>query len=103
MTSRVEAILTDAHDPGDEWGSVMGAWFALADALSLRDEPIPDAWEFRPALTTQTETERREDSYVLEMVLSAYDAGDVTGDEIRVSGDALMVVSDELRAAGKDY
>ena len=34
---------------GDEWGHVMGHWFALVEVAYCRaDEPIPDEFEFRP-------------------------------------------------------
>lgn len=38
-------------DPGDAWGSAMGAFFALAGELWMRDDGmIPDAWRYKPGL-----------------------------------------------------
>lgn len=98
----LHAILTDAHDGGDEWGSTMLALFSFADALRLRGEMIPDEWQYRHSAPDDEERER-EESYVLDMTLSGYDAGDLTGDDIRAVAETLRTKRDQLRAAEKDY
>jgi hypothetical protein len=100
--SIVEGIVNDSFD-GDEWGTVMGAAFAIAEALYRRDETIPDAWEYRPGLMMGAEDQAREDSYVLDMILSAVDAGDATYDDLRNAGDGLMVIRERLITEEKDY
>lgn len=100
--SIVEGIVNDTFD-GDEWGTVMGAAFAIAEALYLRGDDIPDSWEYRPGLCVPDEQMMREDSYVLDMVLSGYDAGDITADDLRNAGDGLMVIREGLVAEGRSY
>lgn len=100
--SIVEGIINDSFD-GDEWGTTMGAAFAIAEALYRRDLSIPDAWEYRPGLMLGSEDQSREDSFVLDMCLSGYDCGDITADDLRNAGDGLMVIRERLIAEGRSY
>lgn len=38
---------TDLYDGCDEWGSVMGDFFDVAEALEYMGGEVPDEWEFR--------------------------------------------------------
>ena len=92
-------LILDPYDPGDPWGSVMGARFALNDALGLvGGETDPT---YRPS--TDPEGVLREETY----------GGGELLDTLRTSPDvipmaeradrALDALTDRLEADGRSY
>lgn len=89
-------------DRGDAWGSVMGAAFAIASVLYVRDEDIPEWWEFRAGALTE-QTLRGDDAQPDLLVLDLYDSGHITADGLREAGTYLVKLSHELERRGLDY
>ena len=85
-----------AHDPGDAWGSAMGAFFDLAAELWIRDDAmIPDEWRYSPG--AMGGDPREEDSFFFH-VFAAADTAD-----LERLGSVLHRYTDMLRTAGRDY
>ncbi len=84
------------HDPGDAWGSAMGAFFDLSAELYTRDGAIiPDEWRYSPG--AMGGDPRDSDSYNFE-IFSAADTADLES-----FGALLHRYTNFLCAAGRDY
>lgn len=86
--------LHDGYDPGDAWGSVMGAWFDIADILTWEGLPIPEHWDYGPGLMSSAPDSPITD-YWLQGYVDYYDLCD--------AGDLLARAADILRAEERDY
>jgi hypothetical protein len=97
--------LAIAYDPGDAWGSTMGALFDIAEAMYLRDLTVPAELNFRPSplLNRELEPLRRADSFVMDVVLSGFDAEELTEADLQHAARVLNRMADMLKAQGKDY
>ena len=84
-----------SHDPGDAWGSAMGAFFDLAAELYNRGDDIPDEWGYRPG--AMGGDPRDSDSYNFEL----FDTADTA--DLERFGALLHRYTDFLRAAGRNY
>jgi hypothetical protein len=78
------------HDPGDAWGSVMGAWFEIAEALEARGEAAPDHWLFRAGCMAPVEEDDAWTQFWPSDTLARF-------------GDVLARWSRMLRHAGRSY
>lgn len=95
-TGRAGETFREEYDSGDPWGSVMGAWFNVADALNFVGERgVPDRWQYRAGAASGAE-EGNEYARMLE-------AGEVSEQELTVLGDWLQERSEALREQGFDY
>jgi len=82
-----------SFDGGDKWGSTMGWWFAVADALTEKEPGmVPDSWEFRQS-PFGPDTEQ----YEYEI------AAQWSPETLRRMGNALSRYARCLKAAGLDY
>lgn len=91
-------LVFDAWDPGDPWGSTMGAAFTLNDALGViggqtNDTYIPGA-DPRGAL---------EGAHGGPELLKALETGALSVEAAERAEQALDHLLDVLRAAGRDY
>lgn len=87
--------LHDGYDPGDAWGSVMGAWFDIADILTWEGLPVPAEWKYRRGYAYQSTPESALFDYWLMGYVDYYDLLD--------AGNLLQRASHILKAEGRDY
>jgi hypothetical protein len=94
-----------AQDSGDNdvWGWAYSHLFDVAFALYFRGESIPPEWKFRNPPPLTEESRVIEESCSLGNLLDFYDAGDITGDELRETGRVLSRYLDHLKYHGRDY
>jgi hypothetical protein len=92
----------DLDRSGDPWAEAHEHWFAVTAVLNLRGEAIPADWQYRPS-PLQTEDAERRESWAAGEYFDAYDAGELTGADMRAAGNVLARYVDLLRAAGRDY
>ena len=80
---------------GDDWGTAMLFWFAIADEIHFnRDFPVPNEWEFRPSPLGPS---NEEGDYIADTVREADD------DSLARFGALIHRYARLLRHLGKDY
>lgn len=89
----IKTVYLEDHDPGDAWGSVMGAFFDVAEELHARGEDCPASWEFRPASYDPADVDEREPTI----------ATGVDTDVLIDFGNWLEDCADALQRNGLDY
>jgi hypothetical protein len=94
--------LFDITDDGDEWGHNREMAWGIAFTLYLRDESMPSAWRFEPGMGI-TESNTRNECFAADELLTYYDEGTITGDDLRAFGNMLNEQAETLEAAGKSY
>lgn len=94
--------LFDITDDGDEWGHNREMAWGIAFTLYLRDESMPSAWRFEPSMGI-TESNTRKECFAADELLTYYDEGTITGDDLRAFGNMLNEQAETLEAAGKSY
>lgn len=94
--------LFDITDDGDEWGHNREMAWGIAFTLYFRDESMPSAWRFEPGPCI-TEGSTRNECFAADELLTHYDEGTITGDDLREFGNMLNEKADVMEAAGKSY
>lgn len=81
-------------DSGDQWGSVMAAWFSVADFIVWEyGESCPSSWEFSPGIACDSESYEFQTLKEMKPSLGA----------LIEFGDWLERASDLLKRKGMDY
>jgi hypothetical protein len=88
-----------AFDPSDRYGSVMGAWFAIAGLLVDDGEDVPSSWDYRPSPMGGTDP----DDSLAEWIRDQWLAGYIDADDLRQAGDVLRDYAHHLDAIGASY
>ncbi len=78
---------------GDDWGNMMGWWFAVAAEMYERGIGPPDEWRYRPSPLGAKDP----DAYETEFCEQADD------NALHLFGRALHRYAGMLKKAGKDY
>ncbi len=98
MINRKIDELAVSWDNGDKFGSTMVWWFAVADALELADEEIPIDWQYSSGAIGFPLP-----CFESDAIVAAVDAGEVSWDDVRELGNALMRYRKILGVRGEDY
>lgn len=102
IQANIRSLLAEDSGENDVWGWGIGHWFDVANTLHLRGEGIPTEWRYRPS-PLMAESSEREDSLALSELLDAYDAGRITGMDLREAGTILSRYCEHLKFHGVDY
>jgi hypothetical protein len=89
------------YDGGDEWGSVLSFWFAVAEVAYHAGAEIPARWEFVDS-PVHGDYWKPED-YPASIVQEMYDAGGVSRNDLIAFGWKLTRDAKKLKREGKDY
>ena len=86
---------------GDEWGTTLSFWFAVAEVAYHAGTVLPSHWEFRDSPVH--EDDWRPEDYPGSIVQEMYDAGEVTEADLISFGNVVTRYANLLKMAGKDY
>lgn len=88
-------------DGGDEWGSVLSFWFAVAEVAHHAGAEIPARWQFQDSPVHGDDWVPED--YPASLVQEMYDAGEISNDDLIAFGNKLTRDAHRLKRAGKDY
>lgn len=95
---------------GDEWGDIMGAFFAVAIELHKRNEGPPDSWDFSPGVGMKSydnETEQDKYDQALSLQQGEFDIYDdlkyANTPTLEKFGKMLIRLRDTAEVEGKSY
>jgi hypothetical protein len=107
VANLVSLPLGDDFDSGDLWGSTMAIWFRVADMLYLREEEVPDYWEYQRGMSAMSFGDPDDSLSPIQQAvnddpyLEAY--VEMSPGLLRLIGDRAMALSQCLRDMGMDY
>lgn len=96
----VDFFINDLYDKYDPYGSVMGAFFDVAEILDADGRVVPESWDYRPGMGTRTVQQIADEGSELAMM---YLSGEISARELRELGDFLNEADDMVRQLGLDY
>jgi hypothetical protein len=98
MINRKINELCMSWDSGDQYGCTMAWAFGAADALDAAGEEIPHDWEYSPGAGNGGEY-----SFECVAVTEAVKSGEITWDDVRTLGNALLRYRAILVSRGESY
>lgn len=93
--------MRDDFDGGDPWGSVMTAWFDIAECLYRNGADIPADWEYRPSPLMNVGERPEEASMFYEECDLLMREGHYSN--LIHAGNVLVRYAAQLKLAGFDY
>lgn len=96
----VDFFINELYDKHDPYGSVMGAFFDVAEILDADGKGVPDAWQYRAGLGRRTVQDIADGGSDLAVM---YLNEEISARDLRTLGDFLNEADDETRRLGLDY
>jgi hypothetical protein len=94
-------LVRDTWDDADPWGSGIQWLFALGDVYyAVRGECLP---EYSPSPMLRGVLDLDHDDWIVQEILSMWDADLATSDDLREMYDFLSELDNQFREMGLDY